>query len=484
MPLPKLCVTVTGSTVAELRNRRDRVVDADLVELRLDTVSDPCAAAALAGRRRPVIVTCRPRWEGGQFAGSEEARRQILVDALSLGAEFVDIEWRAGFDDVLQRTGGRRIVLSSHDFDGIPADLAARVHAMRATGAEVVKVAVMAKRLSDNLALLPLAKSEVPTALIAMGDAGLVSRVLAGRLGSCWTYAGSAVAPGQVPAERLHNEYGFRQIGPRTALYGVVGRPVTHSISPALHNAAFRANHLDAVYLPLAAATLDDFWTFADAFDVRGASVTAPFKVEAFERADESDAVSRRIRALNTLKRDGRRWIGCNTDVAGFLRPLDGVTLHGTRATILGAGGAARAVALALASAGALVTVCARRPGEAAAVAGLAGGTAGAWPVQPGTWDLLINATPAGTFPDLDDTPVAPGAFTGRLVYDLVYNPAETRLLRDAAAAGLATLGGLEMLVAQAQQQFEWWTGVRSSGRVMRDAALATLTTTADGARS
>src|SRR4249920_4222443 len=147
MSKPLLCVTVTGATTAELRQRRDAVEDADLIELRLDTVSDPNVAGALAGRTRPAIVTCRPTWEGGEFRGSEEERKQILTDALSQGAEYVDLEWRARFDDLIAQAGGRRIVLSMHDFDGTPPDLAALAQDLRATGAEVVKLAVKATRL-------------------------------------------------------------------------------------------------------------------------------------------------------------------------------------------------------------------------------------------------------------------------------------------------------------------------------------------------
>src|SRR4051812_28933605 len=149
MPEPLLCVTVTAPTMAELRRRRDEIADADLIELRLDSVSDPDVAGALAGRRRPVIVTCRPRWEGGRFTGAEEERRRMLGDALALGAEYVDIESRAHFDDLVRGSGGRRIVLSYHDFEGVPSDLAALIRAMRSTGAEVVKVAATTKRLSD-----------------------------------------------------------------------------------------------------------------------------------------------------------------------------------------------------------------------------------------------------------------------------------------------------------------------------------------------
>src|ERR1022692_3828405 len=156
MSKPLLCVTVTGATTAELRQRRDAVVDADLIELRLDSVSDPSVAGALAGRRRPVIVTCRPTWEGGQFNGSEDERKRILSEALALGAEYVDIEANARFTDLIEQGGGRRVVLSYHDFKGVPADLTGRVQAMRSTGAEVVKIAVEAQSLSDCVPLLDL----------------------------------------------------------------------------------------------------------------------------------------------------------------------------------------------------------------------------------------------------------------------------------------------------------------------------------------
>jgi 3-dehydroquinate dehydratase/shikimate dehydrogenase len=476
MTSSKLCVTVTGDTTAELRARRDAVVDADLIELRVDTVRDPSAAGALAGRKTPVILTCRAGWEGGHFKGSEEERRAILAEALALGAEYVDVEFRAGFSDLLAMTLGRRIVLSSHDFAGTPADLPVRVQAMRATGAEVVKVAFAASRLSDCLDLLAVSRrGGSPLVLIAMGEAGLPTRILPGRFGSCWTYAGEQVAPGQIEPSRLLDEFGFRRIGPRTDLYGILGKPVAHSISPAIHNAAFRAAGVDAAYVPLEAADFDDFLAFADAIGLRGVSVTAPYKVAAFERADECDAVSRRIRSVNTLRRENGRWLGCNTDVAGFLAPLEhGHTVKGSRATVLGAGGAARSVAMALTSAGARVTVSARRRSQAEEVSQLTGSTVADWPPPP-EWDLLVNATPIGTHPRAHETPLAGPLPSRGTVYDLVYNPRRTRLLEEAARAGCPTIGGLEMLLGQAHAQFEWWTGLKPNERAMSDAAIARL---------
>jgi 3-dehydroquinate dehydratase/shikimate dehydrogenase len=203
MSKPLLVETVTAPTTAELRQRRDGVADADLVELRLDSVSDPDVAGALAGRRRPAIVTCRPKWEGGRFAGSEEERRKILAEALSLGAEYVDVEWRAHFDDLIAQAGGRRIVLSTHDYHGIPIDLTARAHAMRTTGAEVIKIAATLTSLSDCIPLLDLgAQSSRQNAIvvIGMGPYGHATRILAGRFGSAWTYAGSIGEIGQISA--------------------------------------------------------------------------------------------------------------------------------------------------------------------------------------------------------------------------------------------------------------------------------------------
>jgi len=473
----KLCVTVTADTTAELRTRRDQVADADLVELRLDTVRDPSAAAALAGRRKPVIVTCRPQSEGGYFTGSEEERRAILSEALALGAEYVDLEWRGACAGLMDNTGGRHIVLSHHDFSGMPSDVNEKARAMLGSGAEIVKLAVTANRLSDCLTLRAIGKqTRVPMSLVAMGEAGIASRVLASWMGSCWTYAGDGVAPGQVTERRMHDEFRFRRIGARTAVYGVLGKPVTHSVSPAMHNAAFRAAHLDAVYLPLAAADFQDFTIFADAAGLAGISVTAPFKVNAFELADECDPVSRRIQSVNTLRHERSRWLGTNTDVTGFLRPLEAaMRLRLTRATILGAGGAARSVAVALASAGVRVTISARRKEQAQSVAALTGASVVDWPPDPTTWDLLVNATPVGMAAG-DASPLPDDyLFHGGLVYDLVYNPPQTRLLRDAATAGCRTIGGLDMLVAQAQAQFEWWTGQRPADRIMRDAAVAQL---------
>jgi 3-dehydroquinate dehydratase/shikimate dehydrogenase len=478
MDTTRLCVTVMAPTMEALRTRRDALSTAGLVELRLDTVDRPDVAGALRGRTGPVLVTCRAAWEGGAFRGAEEDRLRLLEEALDAGADYVDVEWRALTPAF---AGGRhrdRLVVSMHDFSGVPADLKACVAAMRHTGAGVVKVAVMAHRLTDCLTLRECTRGPGSTVALAMGEAGLATRVLAARFDSPWTYAGDTTlaAPGQVSAARMRDEFRVGVLGPDTALYGVVGRPVSHSLSPVMHNAAFAACGLDAVYLPLAAADFDDFRAFAEAMDLQGASVTAPFKLPAFDLAGAVDEEGRQVGAINTLRRRYGRWEGRNTDAAGFMAPLERCgPLAGRRATVLGGGGAARSVSMALHRAGAAVTVMARRREQADEVAARSGATAAAWPPAPQSWDLLVNATPVGTAPAVDASPLDASLLDGRLVYDLVYNPPRTRLLADAAARGCEVIGGLDMLVAQAAAQFTWWTGAEPPTAAMREAAVKRL---------
>jgi 3-dehydroquinate dehydratase / shikimate dehydrogenase len=476
---PLLCTTVTAATTAELRAKRDAIVDADLVELRLDTVRDPNVAAAIADRRLPVIVTCRPTWEGGHFTGSEEERKRILAEALALGADYVDIEWRAQFGDLIASTAGRGIVLSTHDFEGVPADLSQRVAAMQSSGADIVKVAVRANRLRDCVPLLELgagAGGDRRLVVIAMGQYGVATRALPARFGSRWTYAGQLGEIGQVSAATLLHEYRFRSVNDATAIYGIVGGSVTHSVSPAMHNAAIEANHLNAVYLPFPAVDAEDFHVFGRAIGIGGASVTIPHKVSLFDLMDEVYPVARRVGAINTIRVTDGRWIGGNTDANGFLVPLqEKLQPRGLRVAVVGAGGAARAVAVALASTDCTIRIHARNRKQAEQVAVITPVEVGPWPPERGSWDLLINTTPSGMYPNVDDTPIPAADLTGRYVYDLVYNPPQTRLLREAAAAGCQTIGGLEMLVAQAREQFHWWMGVKPQKNVLRDAALKRL---------
>ncbi len=479
MRCAQLCATVTGETTDELRARRDAAHDADLVELRVDTVRDLDLAGALANRTRPVVVTCRPSWEGGSFRGSEEERHGILRRALELGADWVDLEWLGGFETLIAERRGRGIVLSMHDFESAPRDLEERYRAMRGTGAEVVKLAVRTRSASDVVRLLRLGRASQPErlVLVGMGQPGVPTRLLPAHFGSCWTYAGEGIAPGQVSLFDMVHRYRFKRTSVATAVYGVAGAPIGHSLSPLMHNAGFEAVGVDAVYVPFEASDVDDLMPLVDALGVAGLSVTAPFKESILAYAKDVDAVGRRVGAINTLRVEGAGWAGLNTDVPGFLAPLDDYgSVGGLRGTVLGAGGAARAVAVALASRGVAVRVCARRTERATAVAQLVGGTVGPIPPEAGSWDLLVNTTPVGTDPEVTESPLPASALRGGgIVYDLVYNPVRTRLLREAAVAGCETIGGLDMLAAQAERQFSWWVGSSPPVRLFKSAALAAL---------
>lgn len=462
--------TVMAADMASLRRRRDASVGADLVELRLDSVRDPDVAGALRDRARPVVVTCRPTWEGGAFEGAEETRRRLLTDAVALGAEFVDVERRAEWRPDVSGSG-TGLILSDHEFTGVPPDAAARIAAMRRERPRIVKLSAVAQSAGDCLKLRDAAAGAPSTVVIGMGPMGRMTRVLPSHFGSCWTYAGSA-APGQFSVDELTEQFRVREVTAATSLFGITGRPLGHSASPALHNAAFKAMGIDAVYVPLEAVDVDDALAVAGALSFQGLSVTAPFKRGWPVTCD--DEASRVLGTINTLKRVGHAWLGRNVDADGFLEALDtrGIGLAGKRTAILGAGGAARAVARVLIQRGSLVSICARAHEQAAGVADALGASMAAWPLQ-GAWDVIVNATPAGVWPDVDARPLTGATARTRLAYDLVYNPEETAWLRDARVAGAETIGGLEMLVGQARRQSEWWTGRMPPAADMMDAARA-----------
>jgi shikimate dehydrogenase len=302
------------------------------------------------------------------------------------------------------------------------------------------------------------------------------------------------------------SQFRFHDVGPATRIFGVVSSRALHSFSPVMHNAAFAAGGIDAVYVPLQTTEFADFDEFASALGVEGVSVTIPFKGDALRAASAADALTRQVGAANTLRRPPSRpgrygetasgsadgWEATNTDVAGFLAPLErafGRPLAGARASVVGGGGSARAVVVALLSCGARVTVHTRRREQAAAVATSLGASAfaqsatadkeagrgvpeiGAWPIPEG-WDLLVNCTPLGSPTMRDESPLPGGPFTGPLVYDVTYGEGESRLIREAREAGCRTLDGLPMLIAQAERQFEWWTGQPPVPGVMRNAVI------------
>jgi 3-dehydroquinate dehydratase/shikimate dehydrogenase len=339
-------------------------------------------------------------------------------------------------------------------------------------------VAYAARALCDTLPLRAIGE-QGQAVVIGMGEPGVPSRLLAARYHSRWTFAGQGVAPGQMPAARMRDTFRFRAVGAATRLFGVVSRTAMHSLSPVMHNAAFAAAGLDAVYVPLTTDDFADFLAYAEAMGFEGASVTIPFKLDALQAAAVHEPIAAAVGAANTLRRGTTgAWEATNTDVDGFLAPLGPLFqkgLAGVRAAVLGAGGSARAVAAALASRGAIVTVHARRAEQAADVARAFGAEPAALPPSPGSWDLLVNCTPLGGANRRHESPMAGEPLDGRAVYDLTYGDGDSALVADARRAGCVVLDGLPMLIAQAERQFEWWTGQRPAPGVMQAAALGAL---------
>jgi len=471
---------------------------ADMVECRLDYLTDcdeQSLAQLLENPPLPTIVTCRPVRQGGKFAGDESSRLALLTAAVRLGADYVDVEMDV--DDARRPTG--RTILSHHDFTGRPPDLDAITDALRTSRAEVYKVAFTASGPEDALAALEVLRySPKPAIALAMGPHGLASRILPGKFGAFGTFAalepGAEAAPGQLTVEEMKGLYRWDAIGPATAVYGVVGCPVGHSMSPAVHNAAFAVADVDAVYVPLRTEPgPESFNRFLDALDrspwagFRGLSVTIPHKENALARVGPArvDELSRRIGALNTIRiePDGslRGW---NTDYAAAVEALVsamGITpaeLAGREVAVVGAGGVGRALVAALRHHGAEVTIYNRTLARAEKLAAEFGAKAfGLDRLAETAAEILVNCTSVGMTPDARRSPV-PAKVIARLsvVFDTIYNPPETRLLRQGREAGCLCVSGVEMFINQAARQFEIWTGQPAPREVMRRALARRLT--------
>jgi 3-dehydroquinate dehydratase/shikimate dehydrogenase len=314
--------------------------------------------------------------------------------------------------------------------------------------------------------------------LVPMGSHTLAARVLAPSRGSLFTYAAECThtAPGQPSLETAIREYRADRIKPHTRVYGIVGNKAGHSISPAMHNAAFAACGFPGVYLPFPVESLEDFLGVIGPLDIRGFSVTIPYKQAILPYLAGCDVLAHRLGAVNTVVVRHGKLYGYNTDYAGVLAALHSrVKLGGCRALILGAGGAARAAAFALTDAGSRVAICSRRMEQATELARAAGAqTIARSELRRRSFDLIVNSTPAGMSPDRS-SPLAGAELRAPVVFDMVYRPLETPLLRQAASHGLKTISGLEMLVAQGVAQWELWTRKHAPAGRMRRAALEAL---------
>jgi len=489
----RICGVIAAATPEAMRQQlREAAKLTGTVELRLDWLAPGKPGdrdkrgqlGPLLGEWRGLCIgTARRTGAGGRLAGSVSDQLRAL-GAAARRCQWCDVETES-FDPfdvstVRLAIGKRRLLVSLHDFERTPPDLPALVRRLERRGGDAIKIAVHCHSIADSLRVLELCRGRRNVIAVPMGEAGLPARVLALRHGSALAYASvrEKTAPGQVTLEEMKLRYRADQLDRRSRVYGLVGHPVSQSLGPVLHNAGFIARGLNDVYLPFLTRKLPDFLSAIEPLEIAGFSVTLPFKQAILKHLHDCDPLAEAIGAVNTVVVRGRgRLYGYNTDYVGVLRALQKrVRLRGSRVLLYGAGGAARAVAFALAQEGAVVGICARREQQARTLARAVGGeVVSRRRLRAEFFDAIVNATPVGMHPHADASPLEAGELNCRLVFDLIYRPVKTKLLRIAEQCGLETVGGIEMFLAQGMAQFEIWTGLRAPDKQMRTAVLKAL---------
>ena len=495
-----LCVSIARSHPTRMRAEHASLAKAGakLVEYRLDWLKGPVDVAALiANRPTPVVLTCRRREDGGRWSRSEEDRLALLRQAILAEPEFVDLEGDVA--PQVPRFGKAKRIVSHHDLEGTPpAKELTKLHGqLAAADADVVKLVTTATGVEDNARVLRLVTAaKKPTVAFCMGEFGLASRVLCCAKGSPWTYAAFSpdrvVAPGMPDFVTMRTVYRAHRVKKSTRFFAVLGDPVAHSLSPHLHNAAFREAGFDGCYLPIR-VTADEFPSALPALaemGFEGFSVTIPHKAAALKLASggvhSATEAASKIGAANSLRvrqAEGKSvWNAANTDYDAALGSLLAVirkedsraSLEGKRALILGSGGVARAIVAALTDAGCIVTIAGRTSAKVKRLVDDFGGVAQTWPNRgSGQQDLVVNCTPVGMWPEMDETPLPANRFpAGGVAFDTIYNPNRTLFLKEAAGRDCRTVGGADMFVRQAEAQYELFTGSPAPDGVMR-AALA-----------
>ena len=476
--LPRVCVAVTGADPAEMLARAEAVArDNTFIEFRLDYLSKP--GVALSRIREftefhphvVVIATCRRVASGGKFRGSIPAQMELLAKAADAGCQLVDIELQTAVrlrPAQLEKLRSKAaVILSFHDFK-TTQKLDETLNKMASRPADFYKIVGTATSLYDNVTMMKFLerhRDEHDLIGLCMGEQGIISRVLGVRAGSAFTFgaltADERTAPGQVTAQELQSTYRIDQVDAATKVYGVAGDPVSHSLSPAIMNAALRRENVNGVYLALHAKSLKDLIACVKDIPLHGLSITMPYKESILPYLDNTDPYTTKIGACNTVVRsqDGKLY-GFNTDTSGVVRPLEQrITIADSRILVLGAGGAARAAVFGLKDRGAQIFILNRSLPAAQKLARQAKARSiKRADLKKLDFDVIINATPVG-MGNNRDTPLNAEEIKARIVFDMVYDPAETRLLKLARERGVEVIPGSEMFVHQAARQFEIWTG-------------------------
>lgn len=493
-----ICIPIIANNLADaLHDMAEASKVADIVELRIDYIKNVDLKRLLEKRTKPVIVTNRPVREGGKFDGSEEERIALLKLAVQLQADYVDIE-HDSIQHLCRDTEHRvptKIIVSYHNFRETPEDLTDIYKRLSQSGADIVKIVTHANNITDNVRTYQLLQqSQMPVISFCMGELGIISRILYKRFGSYLTFAslqaGKESAPGQINVRELLNTYQAQKQDKQSAIYGLIGNPVSHSISPIIHNTLFREMNFNSIYVPFKVDTIGDFMREFRKLDIRGYSVTIPHKESVINHLDAIDPMAKKIGAVNTIVNMDGQLVGYNTDCEAAIKVLEGVSrgerpfartkdayLKGKKVTIIGAGGVARAIAFGLKECQAQITIINRNYERAQSLARDVGCIARKIDdPQAFDTDILINATPVGMYPKINETPIDKDKLKpGMIVFDTIYNPIETKLLKEAKAQGCKTINGLSMFVHQAAAQFKLWTGQMPSVEIIEAIACEKL---------
>jgi 3-dehydroquinate dehydratase/shikimate dehydrogenase len=477
--LTKVCVAIIGATPAEMIEKATAAVkENSFLEFRLDYLDKPLLALPkfkqffADNMAATAIATCRRAANGGKFPGSVVAEQEILIKAAQAGFLLVDLELESA--QTLKKAGvqklrdtGAALIISHHDFDAT-RDLDGIYARIAPFNPDFVKIVSTAKALVDNVTLIRfLERMNDHTNIIGicMGDAGVISRVLGLRAGSAFTFAaatpGEETGPGQIAARTLIETYRIDHVDAATKVYGVAGNPIRNSLSPIMMNTAFRRETVNAVYLALQTNRLSDLLKLVHEIPIQGASITMPLKEEIVPHLEQTDPLSARIGAVNTIRLLDGKLYGFNTDVAGILIPLEKrIALRGAKVLVLGAGGAARAAVFGLRERGAEVFILNRTAATAQKLARQSGSkTIKKDALAKTQFDIVINATPVGMAGNKAQSILEAKDLNTRLVFDLVYNPLETPLIHLARQQGIPFITGIEMFVQQGARQFEIFTG-------------------------
>jgi len=491
--LPRVCVAVIGSDPAAMVEKAESLVrDNTFLEFRLDYLPRPALALSRLKQFHDYypqvvsIATCRRAANGGKFRGSIASQLDLLSKAAAAGCQLVDVELQSGArckPDYWNRLRSRAaLIVSYHDFHATRR-LEETLAKMTALSADFYKIVTTATTLSDNVTMMKfLEKNGDKHSLIGlcMGEQGIVSRVLAVRAGSAFTFAAvredEKTGPGQMTAQDLRGTYRIEQVDAATRVYAVAGDPVAHSLSPALMNAALRRETVNGVYLALHAKNLKDLMACVRDIPIHGLSITMPYKEAILRHLDNTDPYTSKIGACNTVVRQDGKLYGFNTDTAGVVRPLQQrLSLDKAKILVLGAGGAARAAVFGLKERGAEVYILNRTAGPAQKLARSARArTIRRTDLKKLSFDAIINATPVG-MGNTRESPLNEHEIKAHYVFDMIYDPMETRLMKMAKAAGAEVIPGVEMFVQQAARQFEIWTGKPAPVDEMMRVVIAAL---------